>query len=223
MPPAAFHHVHIDINLVGANLLVLLLALLQGWGPLALLWPWWLQSLVIGYRARQRLLRAARARAAPGLEPSAVDCLILHYGLFHMVLLIFLIAFTGMADQAALLPEPVDAAGGAVPMLESGIGWLDWPLFVGLGYVFWRAHDAAARRHGAAELAGKPSTLMLMFLPYVRILPMQLAVVALLAAAESPSLAVVVTIKTMLDVLSAHLCHQVLRGALQPVAVRPPE
>jgi hypothetical protein len=221
MRQATDHHQHRivrDVGLVAANLLMLLVAVRLGWSPFALLWPLWLQSLVIGWFARQRLLAHARAHPASGLQPAAADCFALHFGLFHGAQLVFLLAFTGMADGAPLLP---DAVGGAAdtPMLSIGISGWGWLLLAVPALAFAHVHALAARTR--LREARVPA-LMPMFMPYLRVVPMQVAVLALLLAGTE-SVAAVVAVKAMVDIGSARLCEHVFaRGAqsIERVAAR---
>jgi hypothetical protein len=203
-----------DIALVGVNLAVLVLAVQQGWSLLALLWPYWLQSLLIGWYSRRRIVAVARAGRVPGLQVAAADCFVWHFGLFHLAQLVFLAAFTAMSD-AALLLSAQSRAADALPMLTSGIGAFDWLLIAALGLLFARVHRAGYRQRIASEAAARPSPLLLLFLPYARVLPMQLAVLALLLGGGQSTLVGAVLLKTALDLLCARGCHRLL------VATRP--
>jgi hypothetical protein len=209
MQEAGRRRVRHDIALVGVNLAVLALAVQQGWSLLALLWPYWLQSLLIGFYARRRIVAIARSGRVPGLQPAAADCFVLHYGLFHLAQLAFLVAFTAMSDSAPLLPA---RAADAAPMLASGIGPGDWLLFGLLGVLYARVHRAGHRSRIASERAAQPSPLLLLFLPYARVLPMQLALVVVMLNGMPTTLVGAVLLKTALDLLCARGCHRLLTG-----------
>ncbi len=44
-------------GIIGANVLTLIMAVWQHWSLLGLLWPFWIQSVIIGWYARQRILK----------------------------------------------------------------------------------------------------------------------------------------------------------------------
>lgn len=63
------------IGIVVANALALALALWQQWPLVVLLWPFWIQSVLIGWYARLRI----KARS----DATAANFFAIHYGIFH--------------------------------------------------------------------------------------------------------------------------------------------
>lgn len=181
---------HAVRGIVASNALTLALALWQDWGLLGLLWPFWIQSVVIGVYARRRILALERF-SVEGLSindqpvtesrESAVQVanfFRMHYGFFHFVYFVFLVGATvsGIANDGIL--EVREEGTDEVRQLAVGkLGALDALLFGALGYAFWRSHGASHREHVAADLAGKPNLGTLMMLPYARVLPMHMTII----------------------------------------------
>jgi Family of unknown function (DUF6498) len=152
-------------NLILANLLTLILALVFQWEVGWLLWSYWVQSLVIGWYARKRMLNLAAFstqgftsgnRPVPEDESgkrSTAGFFTLHYGFFHLGYFVFLIS-----------QHRVDGWRDLVGLLACGIS-----------FVFSQRATYAAQH--AADLRGKPNLGALMFTPYLRIVPMHLAII----------------------------------------------
>lgn len=97
-----------------ANGVTLLMALWQGWSVLQLMWPFWMQSLIIGWYARQRMLKLTAfctegmkvnnrpVRPTPATQRKMANFFALHYGGFHAVYLVFLVALTTTTDAATM-------------------------------------------------------------------------------------------------------------------------
>ncbi|KAF1711358.1 hypothetical protein CSC70_05460 [Pseudoxanthomonas kalamensis DSM 18571] len=153
-------------NLILSNLLTLVLALILHWEPAWLVWPYWIQSVVIGWYARKRMLALDRFstegftsndRPVPEDERgkrSTATFFSLHYGLFHLAYLVFL-----------CIQHPV-----AAPR--------DLTLLALCGLSFVLAQRQTYQVQHAADLRGRPNLGSLMFLPYIRILPMHLIILA---------------------------------------------
>jgi Family of unknown function (DUF6498) len=168
---ASTHHVEPPLDrsavwgLVGSNLLTLVLALALKWPLATLLWPFWLQSVVIGYFSRKRMLAlrdfttagmtmGSRREAVPEDETGlrrVANFFTLHYGFFHLIYAVFL-----WAMRPAL--TPLDWAG----MLTSAVGFI-------------LAHRHSYQRNVEEDLKQKQSLTKLMLLPYARIIPMHLS------------------------------------------------
>lgn len=203
----------IDRGLVGillGNALTLAVALWQQWSALDLLWPFFLQSLVIGYYARRRLLLAPQLtvdnmtiNGKPVTGPEQVRrflrwFFVLHYGGFHLGYAIFLLIATGLAGRGA-----------------GGRSDADWLLYAALGAAFWFAHRASHRQHVASDTAGPRSAAVLMAMPYLRIVPMHLSIIVMMALNASSHapwfVAMFVALKTVADVGTHKLEHRRLQ------------
>jgi hypothetical protein len=152
-------------TLVLTNLGTLALALIFQWPVGSLLWPYWAQSVIIGWFSRQRILALGHFSTA-GLEVnnqpveptyetqrSTANFFTLHFGFFHFVYMVFLF---GLASNL----QPLDWLGVAVAAVA-----------------FAYNHYASYRSNIAADAEGEPNIGTLMFLPYLRIIPMHLTII----------------------------------------------
>jgi hypothetical protein len=199
-------------NLLLANAATLALALIFDWSPSWLLWPYWIQSVIIGWYARKRMLNLDRfttrgftSGGGPVPETDAgkrstANFFAFHYGFFHVGYLIFLLsshAVFGLWDMLALLG-------------------------CGLSFVFSQRATYAAQR--AADLRGRPNLGHLMATPYLRIVPMHLAVLFGAQASDGAGMLIVFTaLKTLsdigLDMVDRRMAESSLRRAKAPEAV----
>jgi hypothetical protein len=153
-----------SLGLVLANFATLAVALAFDWPPAYLLWPYWLQSLVIGGFAVRRMLDAPRisteglkangkpvpATRAGRVQTATFFCV--HYGFFHLGYAVFIAVGSG-------LPRGVDL----------------WATLAAAAAFAWSTEDGYRRNRAALEAA--PLNLgAAMFLPYLRILPMHLTI-----------------------------------------------
>jgi hypothetical protein len=185
-------------SIVGANLATLALALYQGWALGSLLWPYWLQSIVIGFFARRRLLALRRFstegftindQAVPpndATKRSTANFFALHYGFFHVGYAVFLLVLA--------------------PPRTADLPWLGLA-----GVLFAFSHARSFAEHVARDLAGRANIGTLMFLPYARIVPMHLVIVlgaVWLKKASGWGLLLFVALKTAADVLMHRYEHR---------------
>lgn len=194
------------LSILTSNALTLVVALSQQWPLLLLLWPYWLQSLVIGWYARRRILALQRFSTAgftvngAAVEPTeatrrmTANFFAMHYGFFHLVYFVFLAAFSAVG------------AVGAAPSA------LDALLIAALGATFWWTHRDSHRRLLEADTRGERNIGTLMFLPYARILPMHVMIIlgAVLGGGGLPLL-LFVALKTVADVLMHVVEHRWLQ------------
>lgn len=148
-----------------ANALTLVTAIVLGWSPAWLLWPYWIQSVVIGWYARKRMLNLDRFSTqgfTSGGKPvpeddsgkrSTASFFAFHYGFFHVGYLVFL-----------LDSHWVD-------------GLWNWLALLACGVSFVLSQRATYAVQHAADLRGVPSLGALMFTPYLRVLPMHLGII----------------------------------------------
>lgn len=176
-------------GIIVSNVLTVGVAVLKGWGIAQLLWPFWIQSVIIGYYARRRML-ALREFSTEGLRVnnnpvsptpatrrSTANFFALHYGFFHFVYLMFLLGMAASADSSGLVPFTNNDTG-AVTMVNIGqTHTIDFVIFAALGLGFWFSHRASHREHVVADLARRPNIGSLMFLPYARVIPMHLTII----------------------------------------------
>lgn len=180
------------LGLVASNALAVALALWQGWSFGFLLWPFWIQSVVIGWYNVRRMLALQRfavdgfqingrpAQETPQTRRSTAGFFVLHFGTFHFVYLLFLLTL--------FLPQE---------------GEWPWIALATAGFVLH--HRFAFVRFRAADRTGRPNIGSMMFLPYVRVFPMHLAIIggAAFLGSGATGWAIVIfgALKTLADVL----------------------
>jgi len=208
-PPAAWSGAG---SLVIANLATIVMAVAFDWPAGVLLWPYWLQSLVIGWYNRKRLLALQEfstanltmndkpVAATPATQRQVAQFFVLHYGGFHLAYLFVLLPTARMLSAWDFLGIAV-AAG-----------------------TFLANHRHSYRANIAADARGKPNIATLMFLPYLRVLPMHLIIIVggkALGTTDSSGLIVLFgLLKTCADVAMHFASHHLLRRhdvRLQPV------
>lgn len=151
------------LGILLANLAVLGLSLWQGLPAACLVWPYWCQSAVIGLFHHRRILALQRFstegftsndRPVPVTEQAKRETALffaLHYGFFHAMFLLFL----------AALAWPAAA---------------DWK-WIALGALGFGASQALTQRARlAADAAAVPNLGAMLFLPYLRVLPIALSI-----------------------------------------------
>ena len=170
-----------------ANAVATYWAVRSGWPPLMLAIPFWAQSVVIGWFYRRRILALQRfntagfeidGTAAPATAETRATTarfLAMHYGFFHAVYAVFLVAF-GFAGTLGSTSE---------------LGWEDAGSVLALGALFAFTQYGEHRRTVASDRALEPNIGAMMFLPYVRVSPMHLMIL-IGAALGSGGAAVVV-------------------------------
>ncbi|KFN51724.1 hypothetical protein N790_04000 [Arenimonas malthae CC-JY-1] len=188
-------------GILGANALTLVLALWQDWSVALLAWPFWLQSVVIGWYARRRMLalkdfsvegfrvNGRQAEATPETLRSTANFFLMHYGFFHLGYLVFL-----LAEGDRLAP-------------------LDMALVAGTTVAFWLGHRRSHELNLEADTRSRRNLGALMFLPYVRVVPMHLAILLGAASGDSAWALVFFTgLKTAADAALHAVEHRWLRA-----------
>lgn len=209
------------LGIVASNLLTLVIAWWQDW-PLALmLWPYWCQSVVIGWFARKRILTLGNfstegfrindraVEPTPQTQRSTANFFALHYGFFHLVYFIFLLAMSAMSGEPA-------AAGGGTHVVQPSFERIhasDVLLVLGLSLSFWYSHRASHREHVEADLRRVPNIGTLMFMPYLRVIPMHLTIILGMALGDDWGRLLFGGLKTAADVLMHKIEHRWLQGS----------
>lgn len=176
-------------NLVLANAATLAAALYFDWAVGWLLWPYWMQSVVIGWYARTRMLSLQRfstegftsnGQRVPEDDSgkrSTANFFALHYGFFHLGYLVFLVA------------------GHMVGSWREGL------VLAACGVSFALSQRSTFEAQHAADVRGKPNLGALMFTPYLRVVPMHLAILVGASADSSGALWGFTALKTGSDLM----------------------
>lgn len=149
--------------LVASNAVVVVIALWQRWPLGLLLWPYWLQSVIIGVFSYRRMMGLTRfstdrfrvngRQSEPTEETkrSTANFFAVHYGFFHL--------------------------GYGVFLLRNPLPPQEW-LWVGIAAVTFAVnHWQSFARFREADRQGSPNIGTLMFLPYLRVVPMHLMII----------------------------------------------
>ncbi len=175
------------VALIGANALTLALALWLDWPVATLLWPYWMQNLVVGWYARKRMLAlqrfstdgfTANDQPVPENEKgkrSTAGFFVLHFGFFHLVYLIFLFA--------------------SAPLSQ----FRDFVVVLACGFSYVVAQRKTCAEQMANDALGTPNLGKLMCLPYLRVLPIHLAIVFGFTRIGPGALVLFVALKTGAD------------------------
>jgi hypothetical protein len=189
-------------GIVLANGLPLALALLLSWPLSVLLWPYWAQSVIIGLFNVRRMLLLERF-TTDGLrvngrvvQPTAAVrwqvalFFLAHYGMFHLVYVMFL-----------TLQTPLPAA-------ERG-----WVLL--LAVVFAVSHGLSHQEHLQHDLRGGTNLGTLMFVPYLRVIPMHLTIIFGMGFLQggSGALWLFAALKTAADAAMHKVEHHLMRAS----------
>lgn len=181
-------------TLLGANLLALLIAYVQGWSLAELMLIYWAQSIIIGasYVARIRSLdrfstenfqmNGRSVEPTESTKRQTAAFFVVHFGFFHVGYLVYILS--------------------AAPGSLFDIGFL---LCTG---AFAFNHLFSYRYHRALDQAGKPNIGTLMFTPYIRIVPMHLTIVLGESLAGSEHILMFGVLKTIADTLMHVVEHK---------------
>jgi hypothetical protein len=214
--PATRSKDYSGIGILVSNLLVIVLAVVEGWSLGSMMVIYWAQSVIIGifHVFRMLLLRSfctdgftSNGQRVPenakGKRSTAIFFAV-HYGFFHLIYGIFLIAgaATGIGEGAPAAPEPA-----------RGAGWFDGPVWFVISILgFVAGHGYSFYQNVKADLANRPNLGVMMFLPYARILPMHLTIIlGGMVGASLGSMLLFSGLKTLADYLMHIVEHRVLQ------------
>jgi Family of unknown function (DUF6498) len=189
-------------SLLAVNAVTVAIAVVLDWSVATLLWPYWVQSVVIGWFSRKRILALGRfstegfrmndraVSPTAATQRSVANFFAVHYGFFHAGYLAFLLG-----------------------QHTSQLRWWDWAGLLVLGISFAWNHRLSFNQNVEADRAGTPNIGTLMFLPYGRIIPMHFTILLGGALGGDGPLSVLVfgALKTAADVLMHHVEHRVLQ------------
>ncbi|HET7365641.1 MAG TPA: DUF6498-containing protein [Burkholderiales bacterium] len=184
------------LGVIATNVVAIGIAWWMQWPLVTLLWPYWMQSVIIGWYSRKRILALREFSLAntSGFDQGSPErtkrhtahFFVLHYGIFHLVYAIFLWNFTrgGMRGVPAYHVTPLDLVFMAL-----------------LAVSFVLTHRGSYQRIMAADQQARPNIGGVMFLPYLRIVPMHLAIIIGLSAGYHGGMLLFATLKTIADAL----------------------
>ena len=194
-------------SLLAANGLTIVFAVIFGWSAGIVLWAYYAQNLIIGYFSRRRILALDAFKTdgftinnrqpppTPETKRKTANFFLLHFGVFHFVYLIILLQ--------SHRPDGLDLL-----------------LLAGIAAGFWFNHAGSFKRHIRADAAGETNIGTLMFLPYLRVVPMHLAIIIGVGTELADSLAGLVgfmLLKTAADWLMHYAEHRILQKASSKV------
>lgn len=217
-------------GIVVTNVLTLVMAVWQDWSVLQLMWPFWMQSLIIGWYARRRMLmlesfctrgmkvNGRTVEPTPRTQRQMANFFVLHFGGFHLGYLFFLVALSTATDAAGFVSVTNTSSGEVTQLLVGHVHPLDFLIYVALALGFWQAHRASHREHVRADLGNTPKLGNLMMLPYARIIPMHLTII-LAVPLGSGAIWLFVLLKTAADVMMHKVEHRVLQDDSKPTDV----
>jgi len=198
--------------LAATNAAVLGIALWQRWPLVVLLWPYWVQSVIIGWYSRRRILelREFSLENTSGFDAGSNDAtrhatakfFTLHYGIFHLAYFVFLLVAT---------------TGGAQGIPAANIGLFDFVFLVALGASFAITHRASYARIRDSDAAGRPNIGGVMFLPYLRIVPMHIAIIFGIGMAQGTWSGVLLfgVLKTVADCAMQYIEYRITAPKLE--------
>jgi hypothetical protein len=205
-------------GIVLMNVIVIIGALVSGEGLVMLMWPYWIQSVVIGYynvRRMQKLQRfstdglkvnGSHVDPTPSTRRQMWVFFTVHYGFFHFGYLIFLLGFSaGLMDVSS--DDPTSLA-----RLDGLSSWNAlWIAITAIGFLV--SHGQSHREHVEADLRGTANIGTLMFIPYIRIVPMHITIIVGALLGDGLGLLLFGSLKTIADVAMHKVEHRVLQKA----------
>jgi len=183
--------------IVLSNAVAIAVAWRQHWSLMLLIWPYWIQNVVIGWYNYRRIL--ALKRFVPDGQVTGSDEYVkqwnakfffYHYGGIHFGYFLGLVIYT----QVKLVD----------------ISLLDVACIAALGVVFAFTHRTSFKRNLENDLRGCPEINTLFFLPYLRVVPMHLMMVIGLSLGYTGAILLFGTLKTIADVAMHIVEHRIL-------------
>jgi hypothetical protein len=194
------------VLIVLANAVALAIAWWERWPMLLLLFPYWVQSVVIGWYSGRRILALERfsLQGTSGftgaddreIKRNTVKFFVLHYGGFHLGYLFFMYI-------SLVTGTIIDDAPPEVTQRD-----LLWIAAISLMFLF--THRASFHRNLENDRKGCPNIGTVMFLPYLRVVPMHITIISGLALGYTGGVLLFGSLKTLADVLMHWVEHRVL-------------
>lgn len=193
--------------IVLTNAAALAVAWWQHWPLHLLLWPYWIQSVVIGWYSGRRILALERfstegttgfaGGSDEDVKRRTVRFFAMHYGIFHLGYLFFLYMF----HRTGRFPD---------------LGGVDAACIAVLGASFALTHGVSFKRNLENDLRGRPNIGVLMFLPYARVVPMHLTMILGMQMSFTGAVLLFGTLKSAADLLMHWVEHRILATPARP-------
>lgn len=193
--------------LLFSNIATIFFAIIESWNLSTIMWIYWFQSITIGFFNFIRILQLKEfstegfringrpAQPTQRTKISTAFFFLFHYGLFHLVYLIFL-----LIGPFTMAYENVSGSVESKYILLSPLIFFINHLF---SYLYNRPKDTKKQNIGS-----------LMFYPYARIIPMHLTII--FGSSFGGVLPLFLVLKTFADGIMHVVEHNVLRkGELQ--------
>ncbi len=183
------------ISLLFSNILVIILAIVQGWEVSTVLWVYWMQSLIIGFFQFLRILSLKKFSTEnftinnQPVQPTVTTKIFtafffaFHYGFFHFIYAIFLFNFFRSSQSLDLSF-----------------------IFIG-GFIFFLNHLYSFYHNRIIDGQKTQNIGILMFAPYARIIPMHLIIIFGTILGQS-TLVVFLLLKTIVDLVLHNIKHK---------------
>ncbi len=188
-------------SLLLVNIGTIVLALIFQWPLSTLMWPYLMQSFIIGYYSRRRMLALVDFSTegltendlpvAPTAETRTrmANFFTLHFGIFHVVYALFLWRNVGE------------------------MRWWDWAGCFAAAASFAFNHRLSYEQNLEADREGETNIGKLMFLPYARILPMHLTILLGTGMAGPAAILLFGGLKTVADITMHYVEHRAIQSA----------
>lgn len=174
------------ISLLFSNLAIIILSITQKWEVATVLWVYWMQSIIIGFFQFLRILSFNNQPATPTSSTKLFIAFFFafHYGFFHFIYAIFLFNFF------------------------PGKSTLNFQNLLIGSSIFFTNHFFSFIYNRIQDEKLKPNIGMLMFQPYIRIIPMHLIIVLGAILGNQTKLIFFLTLKTFADLTSHIIKHK---------------
>jgi Family of unknown function (DUF6498) len=180
-----------------SNAATIAIALFEGWNAPEVMLVYWFQSVVIGFCNVLRIMRLGEfstdgvrmnnrpLQPTPAAKRSVAIFFAFHYGFFHFIYFVFLVADGALPRGADLISLAVCVAGFVVN------------------------HTVSYRENVEEDLERRPNIGSMMFFPYVRIIPMHLSIIfgSMLAPDSAWGLVLFLSLKTGADLVMHLIEH----------------
>lgn len=183
--------------LILSNLFVTVLAVVQHWQVIELLWVYWLQNIIIGFFNWRRILN----KEDFGLDKDTnnkktAKFFLIHYGFFHLGYLVFLIQRLDNTSSQVLLHGAIGLA------------------------IFFLNHYYSYRHNRELDDAMQHTSVdayIVFFFPYLRVIPMHLVIGFAIEVGELSWLTLLffLLLKTVADVLMHIIGHTINRKRMK--------